>query len=78
MEILKIKILLYDEFISTPDIYIIDISSNIDFIIMGCDSIYYNLSVIVIIFERLKKYLAKEKKESKDEVLALNGDGKKK
>ena len=37
-----------------------------------------NLSVIGITFERLKKYLANMKsKESKDKVLALNGDGKK-
>ena len=37
-----------------------------------------NLSVIVITFERLKKYLANMKsKESKDKVLALNGDGEK-
>ena len=118
---------IHDEIISTPDIYIIDISSNIDFIIMGCDGIYDNLSnfdiidsawftinhvakerkydinlisldicnmiiknamdklssdnlsVIVITFEGLEKYLANMKsKESKDKVLALNGDGKKK
>ena len=38
-----------------------------------------NLSVIVINFEVLKKYLANMKsKESKDKVLALNGDGEKK
>ena len=38
-----------------------------------------NLSVIVITFEGLEKYLANMKsKESKDKVLALNGDGKKK
>ena len=35
--------------ISTPDIYIIDISSNIDFIIMGYDGIYDNLSNFDII-----------------------------
>ena len=38
-----------------------------------------NLSVIVITFEGLEKYLANMKsKESKDKVLALNGDGKNK
>ena len=38
-----------------------------------------NQSVIVITFEGLEKYLAIMKsKESKDKVLALNGDGKNK
>ena len=40
---------IHDEMISTPDIYIIDISSNIDFIIMGYDGIYDNLSNFDII-----------------------------
>ena len=64
MEILKIKILLYDEFISTPDIYIIDIYSNIDFIIMGCDTIYYNLSNFDIIHSACFTihHVAKERK----------------
>ena len=35
---------LHDEIISIPDIYIVDINSNMDFIIMGCDGIFDNLS----------------------------------
>ena len=50
--------------ISTPDIYIIDISSNIDFIIMECDGIYDNLSNFDIIDSAwfTINYVAKERK----------------
>ena len=35
---------LHNVIISIPDIYIVDINSNMDFIIMGCDGIFDNLS----------------------------------
>ena len=35
---------IHNQIISIPDIYIVDINSNMDFIIMGCDGIFDNLS----------------------------------